>query len=241
MPKPRFAVIKNHILNNIKKGKWKPGDVVPSENELSESFGVSRMTARRALSELTDSRILERIQGAGTFVAEQLPTGSLLNIRNIAEEIVERGNQHHSQVLDLKRQKVNTHNQHLLGLPVGKAIWFSRVLHFENDTPIQLEDRYVNPDVAPDYLAQDFTRQTPSAYLSEITPLSEADHWVEAITLKSALRELLQMTENQACLKISRRTYSRDNRTNKKTPKIVNFAYLYHPGDRYRLGGHLNF
>lgn len=242
MAKPRFEVIKSHVLNKINKGQWKPGDAVPSENQLAERFSVSRMTARRALSELTESGVLERIKGAGSFVAERLPTGSLLSIRNIADEILERGHTHNAEVLKLASQTVTEQNRHLLALPVDTKIWYSRVLHYENGTPIQLEDRFVNADLVPDYLTQDFTQQTPSAYLSQISPLSEADHWVEAVLLPTELRQHLDMPKSQPCLKISRRTYSqRLSSAGKKSAQVVNFAYLYHPGDRYRLGGHLHF
>jgi GntR family histidine utilization transcriptional repressor len=241
MSKPRFEVIKQHILGHIEKGSWLPGDNVPSENQLAEQFSVSRMTARRALTELTGSGVLERIQGAGTFVATQLPTGSLLDIRNIAEEINERGHSHHARVLCLEARKADKQVQHMLTINIGDRYWFSRVLHFENDSPIQIEDRFVNAAMAPEYLHQDFSAITPSAYLTQVTPLSEADHWIEATQLDAELCALLKMQKTQPCLKISRRTYTYKNTIKNKRLEIVNFAYLYHPGNRYRLGGHLNF
>lgn len=241
MPKPRFEVIKQHIIDKIEKGSWVSGDTVPSENQLSEQFLVSRMTARRALSELTQSGVLERIQGAGTFVAEQLPTGSLLEIRNIADEIAERGHSHKAEVLCLEARISDEKMRHLLALNAGQKYWFSRVLHFENNLPIQLEERFVNAKLVPDYLQQDFSQITPGAYLTQVTPLSEADHWIEAINGSSKVCKLLAMKKNTHCLKVSRRTYSRKKNAKTKQLDIVNFAYLYHPGDRYRLGGHLNF
>ncbi len=239
MTKPRFEIIKSHILKNIENGLWEPGAAVPSENQLADHFDVSRMTARRALAELTQSGVLERIKGAGTFVAVQLPTGSLLEIRNIADEITERGHRHSSRVMTLEERSTDLNSKKLLALPEGQKVFFSRVLHLENDVPIQLEERYVNSRIVPDYLEQDFTLQTPSAYLSEVTPLSEADHWIEAIGANQDLSELLEVAPSAPCLKITRRTYTR--RQARKSPDVVNFAYLYHPGERYRLGGHLNF
>lgn len=241
MPKPRFEVIKRHIIDKIEKGVWVSGDTVPSENQLSEKFSVSRMTARRALSELTQSGVLERIQGAGTFVAEQLPTGSLLEIRNIADEVAERGHIHRAQVLSLEARTSDERMRHLLAIPEGQTYWFSQVLHFENDLPIQLEERFVNAKLVPEYLEQDFSLITPGAYLTQVTPLSEADHWVEAINGNAKQCKLLAIKKNTHCLKISRRTYTRKNTMKNKRLDVVNFAYLYHPGDRYRLGGHLNF
>ena len=69
MAQPKFAQIKQHIISKIKSGEWAEHSRVASENELAEQFSVSRMTARRALSELTDAGILSRTQGLGTFVA----------------------------------------------------------------------------------------------------------------------------------------------------------------------------
>jgi len=239
MAKPRFEIIKSHILKKIASGGWRQGDAVPSENQLAEKYGVSRMTARRALSDLTSSGVLERIQGSGTFVAKQLPTGSLLEIRNIADEIKDRGHTHRSEIICLQQRKIGKYTKPLLALEAGDIYFFSRILHFENEIPIQLEERYVNSLLVPDYLSQDFSRQTPSAYLTKITPLSEADHWVEAIKCCSEVCTLLQMKSLEPCLKISRRTYTR--RKSSRQLHIVNFAHLYHPGSRYRLGGHLNF
>jgi len=214
---------------------------VPSENQLAELFDVSRMTARRALNELTQAGVLERIQGAGTFVAEQLPTGSLLEIRNIADEITERGHRHQADVITLASRRTKVENQALLRLNIGDTYWYSQVLHLENGEPLQLEERFVNAAIVPDYLEQDFTQITPSAYLTNITPLSEADHWVEAINAEREICSVLKMKKQQPCLKISRRTYSHNQGRRNKKLNIVSFAYLYHPGDRYRLGGHLNF
>ncbi|MBU2864675.1 UTRA domain-containing protein [Reinekea forsetii] len=244
MATPRFEVIKKHIIGYIEQGDWRPGDAVPSENQLAEQFEVSRMTARRALTDLTEAGVLERVQGAGTFVAEQLPTGSLLEIRNIADEIHERGHKHIAKVICLEQRTVTEAETKLIGLPVGAAFFYSQVKHIEEDTlghqeVIQLEERYVNSEVAPDYLQQDFTQITPSAYLTSVSPLSQADHWVEAILAPTNIEQKLEISTGTPCLKLSRRTYSFRQNPSTKQKFIVNFAVLYHPGPGYRLGGHL--
>jgi GntR family histidine utilization transcriptional repressor len=241
---PRFAVIKDYLYQQIESGQWLPGAAVPSENQLAEQFSVSRMTARRALTELTQVGLLTRSQGAGTQVAEQLPTGALLEIRNIADEIAERGHQHRADVLALNEVPCPAVIAQQLGLVPDTAVFFSRIRHLEVDrhgqaTAIQLEERYVIKAIAPGYLEQDFSRQTPSAYLSAISPLSEADHWVEAVMPSAAVQDWLSLSAETPCLKLSRRTSSVRLGKVKKQQQIVNFAILYHPGDKYRLGGHL--
>ena len=66
---PLYLQVKRHILDNIGSGKWGASARVPSENDLVRSFGVSRMTANRALRELRDEGVLVRIAGVGSFVA----------------------------------------------------------------------------------------------------------------------------------------------------------------------------
>ena len=66
---PLYQQVKNHIIERIESGEWPPERRTPSENELVEALSVSRMTANRALRELTAEGYLVRVQGVGTFVA----------------------------------------------------------------------------------------------------------------------------------------------------------------------------
>ena len=68
---PLYLQVKRHILDNIGSGKWATSARVPSENDIVKSFGVSRMTANRALRELRDEGVLVRIAGVGSFVADR--------------------------------------------------------------------------------------------------------------------------------------------------------------------------
>ena len=84
---------------HIRSGAWAPGARVPSENELVESFGISRMTANRALRELTADGFLARVPGVGTFVREAAPArSSLVELSSIAEEIAARGHRHDTKI-----------------------------------------------------------------------------------------------------------------------------------------------
>ena len=231
MSKPRYTVIKEHIIRRIELHKWQAGDRVPSENDLAEQFSVSRMTARRALQELGEEGILVRTQGLGSFVADARPRSSILEIHSIDTEIRARGHSHRAQLVQLAEVKAGRNTALLLGLEKGSSVYHSIVLHSENDIPLQYEERFVNPRFGPDYLQQDFTRITPSSYLSSISPLTEADQTVEAVTVSDSVASMLDIDSNEPCLKVSRRTWCQQG--------IVNFANLYYPGSRYRLGGHL--
>ncbi len=76
--KPRYLQLKELIIGQISAGELQPRDRVPSENELVDATGVSRMTANRALRELNDEGYVERVAGVGTFVFAGCDTLSLL-------------------------------------------------------------------------------------------------------------------------------------------------------------------
>ncbi|MCL1095469.1 histidine utilization repressor [Shewanella kaireitica] len=233
MATPKFEEIKQYILAQIESGEWAEDSRVPSENQLAELFGCSRMTARRSLTELTESGVLERSQGLGTFVAGLKSQSSMMAIRNIADEIKDRGHGYSVQQVSLSQASATGAIAIALGLEEGSTVYQSVLVHCEQGTPLQLEERFVNPKLVPEYLAQDFIKQTPHEYLSMVAPLTEAKHTIEAKMADDAQLALLNIEASEPCLQITRRTWSRQG--------VVSFARLVHPGSRFRLGGHLTF
>jgi GntR family histidine utilization transcriptional repressor len=233
MTTPKFAQIKQFIVDKIRSGMWQENQRVPSENELSTQFSVSRMTARRALSELTEAGILTRSQGLGTFVASFKSQSSLLEIKNIADEVKERNGNYTCSVLILESINAVAPIAIALGVEVDSVVYRSVLVHNENDSPIQLEERFVNPALASGYLQQDFSATTPHEYLSSVAPLTQARHTVEAIMPNNEMCQWLNLYNEEPCLQVIRRTWSVNG--------IVSFARLVSPGSKYRLGGHLTF
>ena len=224
---PLYAGVKQIILDRIHSGEWPPKYRVPSENELVVELGVSKMTANRALRELASEGELVRIQGVGSFVAERKGVSALFEVRNIAEEIAERGHAHEAAVIVLAQETASPEMADALGLEIGSAVFHSLVVHSENGVPVQIEDRHVHPDAAPDYLTQDFRSKTPNAYLSEVAPLTGSEHIVEAVMPQPWECKLLTILKSEPCLTIRRRTWS--------SRGVVSVARLIYPGHRYRL------
>ncbi len=226
---PRYRQVKTHILKLIGDGELKANDRVPSENELVGTLGVSRMTVNRALRELADDGFVVRLAGVGTFVADSRPHSNVMIVRNIAEEIRARGHTHSAKVIALEEVKANQRLVDRLEVRPGDKLFYSLILHLESGQPIQLEDRFVCPRLAPNYLNIDFTKITPNVYLSEVAPLHTAEHVIRAIIPTHKVRRLLKMEKNEPCLVIRRRTWSGG--------RPVSLAELSHPGSIYELIG----
>ncbi len=227
---PRYRQVKELIIRRISTGELQPRDRVPSENELVDATGVSRMTANRALRELNDEGYVERIAGVGTFVADFKAASHVLEVRNIAAEIERRGHSHTARVLVRKELSGDLETAGALHTAVGDKVYFVRIVHEESGIPIQLEDRFVIPSFSREFLQQDFTLNTPSAYLSSVSPLQEAEHIVRAQMPDNVTRESLEMRSNEPCLVVTRRTWAHG--------RPVSFARLFHPGSRFELSGH---
>jgi GntR family histidine utilization transcriptional repressor len=220
-------MIKDEIELRIRDAVWHADFQVPSEEELAGEFGASRLTVRRALRELQDAGVLVRIQGRGTFVVGPRVPCAIFELRDISEEIEFSGGIHVSQVLRFERVPPDDPLAHLLPLPPGGTLFQSRLLHCEDGTPIQLEDRFVNAAEAPHYLEQDFTRITPHHYLLRATEVTSVDNSIRAVRADAESRRLLQIESDQPCLLLDRRTW-------RGSIPVTRSRFLY-PGDRYRL------
>ncbi len=230
MSAPVYQEIKDFVLARIYAGEWAEGDQVPSENELAREFKVARMTVNRALRELTAEQVLTRIQGAGTFVARPKYESTLVAIHSISDEIIARGHRHHASVIVLNMLQADEALAAEMQMALHQKLFYSLILHFENDEPMQLEERWVNPEVAPEYLRQDFAYVTSNQYLVRVAPLQRVEYRIEASVPMEVTRERLAMSAGEPCLVLHRRTWSRG--------VIASVADLWHPGSRYRFTGH---
>lgn len=229
LPAPIYLRVKQAIISQIRSGIWLPHQRVPSETELVSALGVSRMTINRALRELTGEGWLVRMQGVGTFVAELKGHTAMLEVRSIAEEITARGHHYRNDIVSLEQVLADEVLAQAFSISPGRPLFYSQMVHYDNDQAVQLETRYVNPSLAAEYLQQDFRLFTPHHYLSQIAPLTSGEHIVEAVLADETQQALLEVTAHQPCLLVKRRTWHHS--------QVVTVARLLYPGSRYQLVG----
>ena len=226
---PLYEKIKDFVLDNIGNGNWPQNEKLPSEHELMATLGVSRMTVHRALRELTAEGHLRRVQGVGTFVSPPKAQSTLIEISNIVSEIKARGSRHRAEVITLER--IKRPDQSLLAAFEFKKVQpveHSLIVHYENDIPVQLEERYVNPGLVKDYLDQDFTSAATYDYLQHSTPLTEVEQLISAVPATQRQAQLLHIREHASCLVLNRKTW-----TGQTIATVNTFTYV---GSRYTLG-----
>jgi len=227
-PVPLYERVKRHILQGMQSGEWRDGARLPSEHELMETLGASRMTVHRALREMSAAGMLRRVQGVGTFVRREMPRSALLEITDISDDIAARHHAHRTRIITLAAVRADARLATDFLVRPGAKLFHSEIVHYEDDVPVQLEERFVNPTFAPSYLQQDFTARTTSRYLQGIAPAAEVEHIIHAVTPDARMRKLLEIPATEPCLELRRRTWVGET--------AATSSVLTHPGSRYSLG-----
>lgn len=223
----QYERIKSFILDGIDDGEWPAGSLLPSENQLAEKFSLSRMTVNRAIKELESDGVVERVRGKGTFVAPPKPLTSVLKIQGIDNEIRARGGTYSCEVLALKSAAATLNVSDQLQVAKDTHVYFSSIVHFENDLPVQLEQRWVRPAIAKNYLSQEFSSGTPHDYLMSIAPFTHGEHSIEAVMPGVRIQQRLKLLPDEPALLIHRRTWVED--------VVASYVKLFHPGNRFQL------
>jgi GntR family histidine utilization transcriptional repressor len=229
--KPAFQRIKDYVLERVHSGEWKEGDPIPTEETFTKTFSVSRMTVNRALRELAAEQVVTRVQGSGTFVAQEKFQATLVEIKNIADEIKARGHSHRGELHLLERTRARDQQVKEFQVKPGAVLFHSLIVHMENDLPIQVEDRWVNGEIAPDYMGQDFAKVTPNEYLMKVAPLQGVQYRIEATMPSPEVANMLRVAVQEPCLVLRRKTFS--------LGKVASIAVMWHPGKKYQFSGEI--
>lgn len=226
---PLYKKVKSHIVERIENGSLPMNARAPSEADIVESFGVSRMTANRALNELAKEGLLVRIAGSGTFVADRRARGELVALKDIAVELAERGHAHAVEVLAHEKVVASREAAAAFDVRPGAKLIHALLLHKRDGEPVLLEDRLVNASIAPGYLNIDLTTVSSYAYLTEVAILQKVEHVIRAAAAPAHIAHMLKIKSGAPCLVVLRRTWSRG--------RVASTATLTYAGDRYEMSG----
>lgn len=225
---PRFLLIKQFIETQISSGKWLVGARVPSENELAVRFSVSRMTARRALKELDDEGLLTRSPGLGSFVTKPKPAVPQINLPDVIEAAQAAGS-YSCQTMEASAVYADAGTADLMEINVGESLYKGTFIHLVEGIPIQLQEIYVNPKLAPAFLKQNYGKVVPDAYLDWIASPSHTELKITAImATASQKRRLLLTGEDQGvCMQLTMRKWCND--------LVMSISVAINPAERYSL------
>jgi GntR family transcriptional regulator len=211
--KPLYSRIQEHIAELILSGKLTPEARIQSEREFSEDLGVSRMTVRRALTELVNEGLLERRHGSGTYVAKPKVTyesGELVNYvlamqrRNIATT---------SQLLEFGEIAASRRLAELLKIEIGQPIYRVDILRFANRVPVILERGFFPWSRFPQLEEWDLEKSSFHDLLTAVynIRLGRISQTVEAAAAADTVAQQLRVEEDSPVLMVSRTMYLKES------------------------------
>lgn len=225
---PIYIEIQRDLERQIATGELRPGDRIPTETELVETYNCSRMTVNRAISNLANSGIVIRKRRSGTFVAMPRVTEPLLSITDIKTEVLTIDRAYDFKIESSTVSRVSeAFDVARLGLAIGTPIRTIELVHFADNLPFVMETHVINLDAVPAAEHMDFSRIPPGSWLLENVPWTEGEHSIRAISADLLTSRKLRVSPDSACVSIARRVW-RDER-------LISFVRLVYPGERHRF------
>ncbi|MCX7938213.1 MAG: GntR family transcriptional regulator [Thermoflexales bacterium] len=210
---PLYHQLKELLQQRIDAGEWRAGMRLPSERELCEQFGISRITVRQALAELEREGRLLRDQGRGTFVAQPRFEQHLTHLTSFTQDMLARGQKPGAVVLEHTVMMAPVDVAHDLHLDAEhRRVILLRRLRLANEQPVAVETAYLSEHMCPQLVAENLNHRSLYALLSErfgIVP-TRAVQQMTATACPPTEARLLQIKPGNPVLHLRRVTYSQD-------------------------------
>ncbi|MGC4154886.1 MAG: GntR family transcriptional regulator [Propionicimonas sp.] len=232
-----YAQLYDALLQQIRNGTYQPGHRLPTEAELGELYGVSRMTVRRALDELRRSGLVERKPALGTFVAEPSLAARITGVHSLTDEIVQLGMTPGSRLLAREILPAAADIAAQLEVPEGSEILRLDRVRTADGRPFYAARSYLNIVAFPELATQDYASDSLSLLDTYRRVLGlEAERMTQLLSATAApplAREAFELPVGSPVLLFERVVYVRGDRP-------VEYVRAYFRGDSYKFYSELS-
>jgi DNA-binding GntR family transcriptional regulator len=146
---PFYKQLKDKILDEIEIGNLKHGDKLPSERELADQYGISRMTARHTLSILEREGVVERRVGSGTFISNKKIEMDFITFNSFTRNMINRGLTPSTQVLSIRKIEAKPMLANKLKVAIGESVTAIKRLRLVDDMPVAIEESFIPEKLCP--------------------------------------------------------------------------------------------
>lgn len=207
MSLPLHEKIRSELEAEILAGARMPGSRLPTEHDLMQQYGCSRMTVSKALSALAGGGLIERRKRAGSFVARPKVHSMMLDIPDLEQEIVQRGQRYRFELSERTIMPPGTPQAGEAGLAEDGELLMIAGVHFADDVPLACESRLVSLSAVPEMAAQPFDHDSPGAWLLKHVPWTEAETRIASVAASTRVAAQLKLAAGAPCLFVERRTW----------------------------------
>lgn len=207
---PRHTQISQWLRSEIEKGRFKPEEKLPSENELAKKFDVSRVTIRRALQSLENDALIYRCQGLGSFVSDERTTHNLIRLTDFNEDMAKAGLEASSKVIVFEPVETPAWLSDILNIDEGRKVIRIDRLRLGNGEPIAFDSTWL-PALYGQLLDKDALKETTIYKQLEEDydiPIVRGCYRMSAELAEKELARHLDVPEKSALFLIDRISYT---------------------------------
>lgn len=146
---PLHVQLEDIIRNKIDNQEWKENDKIPSENELSNIYGLSRMTVRSVITRLAIQGFLYRVSGKGTYVAKPKITSRPLSQMGIRQQLDQMGIETTTKLIQIQRIPASPRIQKELMLREASEVYFVERVRYIKNEPLSIHISYIPVNFCP--------------------------------------------------------------------------------------------
>ena len=199
---PKYYIVKKKIIEMIDQEEVGPDGIMPSERELMNMFGVSRITAKKAIDDLVKEGYLYRIQGKGTFVKNDTLNQDLVSITSCTEDIVRMGMTPSKQLLAAEMMAADQARMRKLQLCRGDKVLMVKRVYYADDEPLNLTTTYLPCKLFPGIESYNFGVESIYHVLENkySTRITKATRTIEAVLAADEVSEILKIPGGEPIL-----------------------------------------
>ncbi|MDY7544638.1 GntR family transcriptional regulator [Glaciimonas sp. GNP009] len=228
-PIPFYAQVRDALRQKILDGALKPHQKMASESQMIETFGVSRITIRRALHELENEGLIFGVSGKGTFVSKPKAFQNLTHLQSFGEAMQAHGYETFSKVISLKELRASDHVAEKLKVAKNAKVSEIKRVRYLNRDPVSIETSYFPEAIGRRLIKEDLTSKDIFLILENDygIVLGDAELVVGAYLADDLQARLLGMESGFPMLHIERLTSAANGQP-------VSYEHLYHHGDSFK-------
>ncbi|WP_077611380.1 GntR family transcriptional regulator [Clostridium sp. Marseille-P2415] len=226
---PQYKQIENELLNQIRLGYYKKGDLIPTEMEFAEKYNVSRVTIRKAMDKLVNLGLLRRVSGVGTFVQEQVTKEKFPQLMGFTEEIINMGLTPRTIVTAFQVLSAPINIARILNLKEGDPIYYFKRERYANEDLFLLETSYMSVTQNPEMSIQ-ILQGSKYQYFEKVRgeKISYNEHIITAIHPSSETAKLFRISEDTPIIKVANITHLRNG-------NILDYTEQIHNSPKFQL------
>ncbi len=226
---PLYYQLENILRSKIEGGEVLPNHKLPTEQELSREYKISRATVRQALAALVSEGLLYRKQGKGTFVTEKASQTKSVKLTGFTEDLFTEGHRAEVRVLDIKTVPAPERIATMLRIPRGEEIVRFKRIRSVDGSPFSYVVNYMVPEIGQKITEKELQQHTMLHLLEEKLgiPLGTIRHSVESVKADVEVSSLLGVSVFEPVLYMETSVYSAEGRA-------IEAVDTYFRSDRYR-------